>query len=173
MKTIGIAVAISSIVAAGACSHSSETPPPRSAQMAQASPESTPRPEHPMQGPAGGTPPNSWSSPVSPSIGGGPRPSPSERDVRDGNDGLAPDPTLGETDADQGLTERIRASLQADENLSPAAKNVDIVTISGKVTLRGTVKNQAERKTVENKARDVAGAADIENLLQVNKEKHR
>ena len=85
------------------------------------------------------------------------------------NEGPSADMQSIPADADQVLTDKIRASLQEDQNLSPAAKNIDIVTASGKVTLRGTVKTKAEKKTVEAKVRDVAGMADVDSHLQVKK----
>jgi osmotically-inducible protein OsmY len=72
-------------------------------------------------------------------------------------------------DGDQVVTDEIRASLQVDQNLSPSAKNIDIVTMSGKVTLRGTVKSRAEKKAVEAKARDIAGPEEVESQLRVKK----
>jgi hypothetical protein len=147
MKIARIAVALS-MVAAAACSQSNETPPPRSAQAA-------PVPEHPVQGPAGATPPSSWSSPMSPSIGGGPRPSPSE--------------SVSSGDADQAISDKVRASLQLDQDLSPSGKNVDIVTTEGKVILRGTVRSRTEKREVENRARQIAGEGEVESHLQVKK----
>jgi len=201
MKTVRIAVTLSSILAAGACSKSSETPPPRSATMEQASPESmtseqasrtppraneptpgsteNPLPNHPTPGPADGTPPNSWSAPVSPGIGGGPPPASTDRSTsdqgadqgRDVNEGAYSSQHPGGNDADQQLADKIRNSLIQDQKLSDTAKNVEISTANGKVTLRGTVKTQAEKKAVEAKAREIAGAAEVENRLEVKKKK--
>ncbi len=208
MKTVRIAVALSSIVAAMACSKSNETSPPRSADMEQASPESVqtehasrsrmpanapypgstetaPLPDHPTPGTADGTPPSSWSAPVSPSIGGGPRTAPADRAMKDTNPSANPGENQGgivsgqqsdqaaqppvANDPDQALTDKIRAALQEDESLSPSAKNVDITTSSGKVTLRGTVKSQAEKKAVEAKARQLAGSGEIDSKIRVKK----
>ena len=54
-----------------------------------------------------------------------------------------------------------------DPQLSVAAKNVDVSTASGKVTLKGSVKSKAERNAIEAKVRDIAGAAEVESDLQV------
>jgi hypothetical protein len=191
-----MAVTLSSVLAAAACSNSSETPPPRSAQMEQASPESvtseqarrtppraneptpgsmqTPLPDHPTPGPADGTPPNSWSSPIGPGIGGGPPPAPPDKVApdnggRDMNEGAYSSHHPDGDDADAMLADRIRASLKQDDKLSDAAKNVDISIADGKVTLRGTVKTRAEKKSVESKARNIAGAAEVESRLEVKK----
>ena len=175
MKTIGIVVVAFSSIAVGACSPSSEAPPPRSANMDPTSAEPNPRahaqrpePDVPSHGSAGATPPSSWSAPALPAIGGGPRPSPQDREVSDVNPGAAAQ-QANPMDADQALTDKIRAALQADQELSPAAKNIDIVTIAGRVTLRGTVKSRVEKKAVEGKVLDNAGTAEVDSRLQVKK----
>jgi hypothetical protein len=198
MNTVRIAVTLSSILAAAACSKSSETPPPRSASMEQASPESTPPeqatrmmppasepapgsptlpvPDHPMAGTVESTPngasapisPNAAPTPMIPSVGGGPTTSP-DRNVNDVNEGAMSAQHPGGTDADQLLADKIRTALTQDASLSASAKNVDISIASGKVTLRGNVKSQAEKKAVEAKAREIAGAAEVENHLKVKK----
>ena len=55
--------------------------------------------------------------------------------------------------ADLDTTQAIRKGLMADDTLSFDAKNVQVVTTGGVVTLRGPVKNQAERAAVEDIAR--------------------
>ncbi len=148
------------------------TPPPAN----EPSPGSneTPLPNHPTPGPADGTPPNSWSSPVSPGIGGGPPPAPPDKVApdnggRDVNEGAYSSQHPGGNDADQMLADKIRASLKQDDRLSDSARNVEISTANGKVTLRGTVKTKAEKKSVEAKAREIAGAAEVESRLTVKK----
>jgi len=54
-----------------------------------------------------------------------------------------------------------------DDSLSFTAKNVKIITVDGKVTLRGPVKSEAERSAIEAAARRVAGAAQVDNQLEV------
>ena len=89
--------------------------------------------------------------------------------MNDVNEGALSGQRPGGTDADQALADKIRASLQQDESLSSAAKKVQISIASGKVTLRGNVKSQAEKKAVEAKAREIAGAAEVESRLTVKK----
>ena len=68
---------------------------------------------------------------------------------------------------DTKLTAAIRRAVLADESLSMTAKNVKIITASGMVTLRGPVKTEAEKATVEKLAQSAAGSAKIDNQLEV------
>jgi hyperosmotically inducible protein len=61
---------------------------------------------------------------------------------------------------DRELTQKIRKSVMADKALSTYAHNVKIISQNGKVTLRGPVKSDEEKKTIEAKAIEVAGSAD-------------
>jgi hyperosmotically inducible periplasmic protein len=65
------------------------------------------------------------------------------------------------------ITASIRKSLMADGSLSFMAKNVKVITVGTKVTLRGTVKNADERTTIERRARDAAGVSDVDDQLEV------
>jgi len=75
----------------------------------------------------------------------------------------------GSSDVDTMITQRIRKAVVADSSLSFTAKNVKIITQGGKVTLRGTVKSDKERKTIEDLALKVAGASHVSNQLDVEK----
>ena len=55
----------------------------------------------------------------------------------------------------------------ASDGLSMDAKNVKVVTNQGVVTLRGPVKNDAERATVEQIAKNYAGANRVDNQVEV------
>jgi len=72
-----------------------------------------------------------------------------------------------EKQSDLDITKRIRQAIVGDGSLSFTAKNVKIITVDGKVTLRGPVNTAAERATVEALARKVAGAAQVDNQLEV------
>ena len=75
----------------------------------------------------------------------------------------------GPSQADRNMTMQIRQAVMHDSSLSFAAKNVKIITINGKVTLRGTVKTDAERSAIEGAARNVAGGAQVDSQLEVSK----
>jgi osmotically-inducible protein OsmY len=57
-----------------------------------------------------------------------------------------------------------------NKSLSFTAKNVKIITINGKVTLRGPVISEAERSAVEADARRAAGSlAQVDSQLEISK----
>ena len=58
-----------------------------------------------------------------------------------------------------------------DKALSVNAHNVKIMTSSGVVTLRGPVKSDAEKQSIESKAKQVAGVTSVNNLLEVEQSK--
>jgi osmotically-inducible protein OsmY len=67
------------------------------------------------------------------------------------------------------VTQHIRQAVMKESSLSFTAKNVKIITVNGKVTLRGPVNSAEERATIEAAARKVAGVIQVENLLEVKK----
>jgi len=72
--------------------------------------------------------------------------------------------------ADRKITQQIRQDLMSDKSLSFTAKNVKVITINGKVTLRGPVKSEAERSAVEAAARRAAGTgAQVDSQLEISK----
>ena len=75
---------------------------------------------------------------------------------RDG-DSLTPMDQSGDKH-DIDMTKRIRKALVDDDSLSTTAKNIKIVTIDGKVTLRGPVQTAEERAKIVKKATAIAGA---------------
>jgi osmotically-inducible protein OsmY len=68
---------------------------------------------------------------------------------------------------DLDVTRRIRQAIVGDKTLSTNAHNVKIITQNGKVTLKGPVRTDAEKQTVEAKAIDVAGAGNVTNQISV------
>jgi osmotically-inducible protein OsmY len=74
----------------------------------------------------------------------------------------------GGSEEDRKITQRIRQAVVADDSLSFTAKNVKIITVDGKVTLRGPVKSEQERSTIGAAAKQVAGAR-VDNQLEIAK----
>jgi hypothetical protein len=68
---------------------------------------------------------------------------------------------------DLELTQRIRKALTADKELSTYARNVKVITRDGAVTLKGPVRSAEEKKSVEAKAAEVAGAEHVTSQLTV------
>lgn len=69
--------------------------------------------------------------------------------------------------SDIEITQAIRKKVVGDDDLSFNAKNIKIITVSGKVTLRGPVETPEERAAIERSARDVPGVTRVENQLEV------
>jgi osmotically-inducible protein OsmY len=73
----------------------------------------------------------------------------------------------GTSDRDIEITRRIRETVVDDSSLSFTARNVKIITVDGRVTLRGPVASQNERTSIEKKALAVAGEGRVVNELEV------
>jgi len=69
--------------------------------------------------------------------------------------------------ADRQLTQKLRKAFVADKTLSTAAHNVNITSQDGVVTLKGTVKSEAEKKAIEDKATEIAGSGKVTSELTV------
>jgi hyperosmotically inducible periplasmic protein len=70
--------------------------------------------------------------------------------------------------SDRELTQQIRKSVYSDKSLSMAAHNVKIISRDGMVTLRGNVKSDDEKKSIEDKATEIAGAGKVSSELSVS-----
>jgi len=68
---------------------------------------------------------------------------------------------------DRDIMQKIRKSIMDDKSLSTYAHNVKIVSQHGKVTLKGPVRSEEEKKTVEQKATEVAGAGNVTDEITV------
>lgn len=69
--------------------------------------------------------------------------------------------------ADIKVAAAVRKAIVADDSLSTTAHNVKLVAAGGVVTLRGPVKNAAERARVEEIAKGAPGVTSVENQLDV------
>jgi hyperosmotically inducible protein len=69
--------------------------------------------------------------------------------------------------ADRAITQKIRKSIHDDKNLSTYAHNIKVITQDGKVTLRGPVRSEDEKSSVEAKAVAVAGPENVTNQLEI------
>ena len=72
-----------------------------------------------------------------------------------------------ENDADRKIIQEVRQALTADSSLSTSAQNVTVVSNNGKVTLRGSVKDDSEKQKIVSKATQVAGVTNVDNQLTV------
>lgn len=85
--------------------------------------------------------------------------------VRDRDNLNDADPNKSETD--RQLTSRIRKSIVDDDALSTKAKNVEIISKNGAVTLRGPVSTAEEKSRVESHAQNSAGAKRVNSQIEV------
>lgn len=74
----------------------------------------------------------------------------------------------GRTKSDMEMTRMIREKITANEELSIGAQNIKIITNKGRVTLKGTVANAAEKQEVEAIARGVAGQDSVINQTVIS-----
>ena len=72
-----------------------------------------------------------------------------------------------ENTGDRDVTRKIRQSLLKDKTLSSYAHNVKVIAQAGQVTLKGPVRSDDERRIVEAKATEVAGAGHVTNEMSV------
>jgi hyperosmotically inducible periplasmic protein len=72
-----------------------------------------------------------------------------------------------ENAGDRDLTQKIRRAVMADKALSTYAHNVKIVSQGGQVTLKGPVRSEEEKRSVEAKAVEVAGAGHVTNQMSI------
>jgi hyperosmotically inducible periplasmic protein len=68
---------------------------------------------------------------------------------------------------DRALAQKIRKSIHDDKNLSTYAHNIKIIAQDGKVTLRGPVRSEDEKNSLQAKAVAVAGDGNVTNELEV------
>jgi hyperosmotically inducible periplasmic protein len=91
------------------------------------------------------------------------------------------DRSAGEPTADQGknnasdrdMMQKIRRSILDDKELSTYAHNVKVVAEHGKVTLKGPVRSEEEKKTIEQKAAEVAGAGNVNSQITIKPAKEK
>jgi hyperosmotically inducible protein len=72
-----------------------------------------------------------------------------------------------ENASDREIAQKIRRALMADKTLSTYAHNVKIVAQNGQVTLKGPVRTDDEKKSVEAKATEVAGTGRVTNEITI------
>jgi osmotically-inducible protein OsmY len=69
--------------------------------------------------------------------------------------------------SDRAITQKIRKAIHEDKNLSTYAHNIKVITRNGKVTLRGPVRSEDEKNSLEAKAVSVVSQENVVNQLQV------
>ena len=68
---------------------------------------------------------------------------------------------------DRELAQKIRQAVYEDKNLSTYAHNVKIIVTDGRVTLKGPVRTQQEKDTIQQLAGSIAGVSNVVNQMSV------
>ena len=72
-----------------------------------------------------------------------------------------------ENKPDREVARQIRRAIVSDKSLSTYAHNVKVIVEHGKVTLKGPVHTEEEKKSIEAKAVEVAGSGNVTNEISV------
>ncbi len=75
----------------------------------------------------------------------------------------------GESASDREITKNIRREIVKNDSLSATAKNIKVITIDGKVTLRGPVHSEQEKTAIATIAEKAAGKDKVANHLEIKK----
>jgi osmotically-inducible protein OsmY len=86
--------------------------------------------------------------------------------TRDRNDTVTP-MDQGQSTEEIAITADIRKNMMAESSLSFTAKNVKVMTIGNRVTLRGPVASAAEKTLIAAVAKRTSGVSDVDNQLEV------
>jgi sporulation protein YlmC with PRC-barrel domain len=89
------------------------------------------------------------------------------RNVRDRSSDALTAQSSGNSKWEVQTTANIRKALMNDQNLSTDAKNVKIIVTGDRVTLRGVVASEDEKRTVNDAAVASVGADKVDNQLEV------
>ena len=87
--------------------------------------------------------------------------------VRDRNSRTLTPLDQGNSQADVDTTARIRKEIIAGTGMSVNARNVKIITIDGRVTLRGPVNSAEEKRLIGEIADRIARSSNVDNQLEV------
>ena len=69
--------------------------------------------------------------------------------------------------SDRDITQQIRKAIIADKSLSTYGHNVKVISQGGMVTLKGPVRSDDEKQTIEQKAADIVGKDKVTSELAV------
>lgn len=87
----------------------------------------------------------------------------------DGSLGVEEGFMLGQSNSatDVEITRQIHNQIMANDSLSADSRNVKIITVDGRVTLRGPVNSEEEKQRIGDIAIKAASPANVDNQLQV------
>jgi hyperosmotically inducible protein len=92
----------------------------------------------------------------------------SKRNTRDRDHATLTPRDQGKSESDVQITRQIRKLVVNSTNhFSFMARNVKIITVDGKVTLRGPVKTVEEKDRIASEARGIAGENNVDDQLEI------
>lgn len=92
------------------------------------------------------------------------------RNVRDRQNTTLTPLDQGSSEGDILITRRIRQEILAREGLSGNARNIKVITVNGRVTLRGPVNDEAEKEAINAIATRLAANGNVDNQIEVKRE---
>jgi hypothetical protein len=95
------------------------------------------------------------------------------RNVRDRKEDRLTPLDQGTSDADVQITRRIRQEILAKQGLSVNARNVKVMTVNGRVTLRGPVNDDVEKQAIADIASRIASVGNVDNQIEVKREPYK
>ena len=81
--------------------------------------------------------------------------------------GAAPAVQAGQQTPDDALAAQIRKAIMDEKDLAMYVTNLKVIVTDGRVSLKGPVKTEAEKKAIGAKADKLAGEANVMNNLTV------
>jgi hyperosmotically inducible protein len=92
------------------------------------------------------------------------------RNVRDRQSDRLTPIQQGSSEPDVEMTRNIRREILNQKNLSVNARNVKVITANGRVTLRGPVNTEEEKRVISEIAARMAQPANVDNQLEVKRQ---
>lgn len=89
------------------------------------------------------------------------------RNFRDRDDRTLTPLDQGNSWSDVNMTAAIRKEIMAADGLSIDGRNIKIITIDGRVTLRGPVDSAEEKRRIDHIAKNIAGQTNVDSQLEV------
>ena len=96
-----------------------------------------------------------------------------KRNVRDRDDRALTPLDQGASAADVNMTRQIRKQILDEKTFSVNARNVKVITVNGRVTLRGPVNTEEERRMIGEIAQRLAPGASVDNQLEIKRTENR
>lgn len=69
---------------------------------------------------------------------------------------------------DRDILQKIYVAIDADSDLSPNLRTIQVSSMGGAVTITGSVATESQKNSIEQKIKQVDGVRDVKNQLQVS-----